>query len=231
MRYFVTLLIVVCFFVSAYAEGLGFEQTKILALKNSRIVKAYSQAFEASKYRYDQARGGYLPKIYLTQTGMQTNEPANAAFSKIAQGKFDMNYFLNDMANPNYVSNYETKLEVLQPVYMKGKIYFGIKQAKEMEDASVYTLERIKQQVILNLHRAFYGVALANTALAVTRKSYARTNHKAISTADFEAAIDRIIAGSEKKSSTLSPDEKHRVSYHESGHKVPGNLRSVILAM
>ncbi len=175
MKYFVTLLTVLCLSGFGHAEGLSFKQTKILALKNSRILKAYSRALEASKYRYDRARGGYLPKIYLTQTGLETNEPANAAFSKIAQGKFDMNYFLNDMAAPDYVSNYETKLELLQPVYMKGKIYFGIKQAKEMEDASGYTLERIKQQVILNLHRAFYGVALANTALAVTRKSYART--------------------------------------------------------
>lgn len=175
MKYFVTLLIVACSFGSAYAEGLSFEQAKTLALQNSRMIKAYASALQASRYRYDQARGGYLPKLFLSETGMRTNEPGSAAFAKIAQGKFDMDYFMTEMADPDHVNNYETKIEVLQPVYMKGKIYFGIKQAKEMEKASTYTLERVKQQVIFNLTQAFYGKILADTALEVTRKSYTRT--------------------------------------------------------
>jgi len=175
MKYFVTLLIVACSFGPAYAKGLSFEQAKTLALKNSRIIKAYTRELEVSKYRYEQARGGYLPKVFISETGLRTNEPGSAAFAKISQGKFDMPYFLTEMADPDHVNNYETKIEILQPVYMKGKIYFGIKQAKEMEKASQYTLERVKQQVVLNLTQAFYGKALADTALAVTRKSYART--------------------------------------------------------
>ena len=35
---------------------------------------------------------------------------------------------------------------------------------------------------------------------------------------DFEAAIDRIIAGPEKKHRALNPEEKHRIAFHESGH-------------
>jgi len=175
MKYFVTLLIVACSFGSAYAEGLSFEQAKMLALQNSRMIKAYTSELQASTYRYDQARGGYLPKLFLSETGMRTNEPGSAAFAKIAQGKFDMDYFMTEIADPDHVNNYETKIEVLQPVYMKGKIYFGIKQAKEMEKASTYTLERVKQQVIFNLTQAFYGKILAGTALEVTRKSYTRT--------------------------------------------------------
>lgn len=175
MKYFVTLLIVASSFGPAYAEGLSFEQAKMLALENSRIIKAYTRELEASRYRYGQARGGYLPKVFLSETGLRTNEPGSAAFAKISQGRFDMDYFMTEMANPDHVTNYETKIEVLQPVYMKGKIYFGIKQAKEMEKASAYTLERVKQQVILNLTQAFYGKALADTALNVTGKSYART--------------------------------------------------------
>ena len=48
----------------------------------------------------------------------------------------------------------------------------------------------------------------------------ARKNRESITAQDFEAAIDRVIAGPEKKSSTLSKEEKHRVAYHESGHTV-----------
>jgi cell division protease FtsH len=45
-----------------------------------------------------------------------------------------------------------------------------------------------------------------------------RENAEAVRMQDFEAAIDRIIAGPEKKSRTLSESEKRRVAYHESGH-------------
>jgi len=63
----------------------------------------------------------------------------------------------------------------------------------------------------------FVGADLANVANEAAILA-ARKNREAITTADFEAAIDRVLAGPEKKSSTLSPDEKHRVAYHESGH-------------
>jgi cell division protease FtsH len=45
-----------------------------------------------------------------------------------------------------------------------------------------------------------------------------RLGHSCVEMVDFEAAIDRILAGPEKKSRALSPEEKRRVAYHESGH-------------
>lgn len=39
---------------------------------------------------------------------------------------------------------------------------------------------------------------------------------------DFEDAIERVIAGLEKKSRVLSPEEKNIVAYHEAGHAVAG---------
>lgn len=38
----------------------------------------------------------------------------------------------------------------------------------------------------------------------------------------FEQAIERVIAGLEKKSFVLSPDEKRTVAYHEAGHAICG---------
>ena len=38
----------------------------------------------------------------------------------------------------------------------------------------------------------------------------------------FEAAIERVIAGLEKKTQVLQPDEKRTVAYHEAGHAVTG---------
>ena len=39
---------------------------------------------------------------------------------------------------------------------------------------------------------------------------------------NFEQAIERVVAGLEKKSNVLQPEEKRTVAYHEAGHAVAG---------
>ncbi|OAD66538.1 hypothetical protein PHYBLDRAFT_178419 [Phycomyces blakesleeanus NRRL 1555(-)] len=50
----------------------------------------------------------------------------------------------------------------------------------------------------------------------------ARYHKDEVTTSDFEQAIERVIAGLEKKSRVLSPEEKKTVAYHEAGHAVAG---------
>jgi len=71
--------------------------------------------------------------------------------------------------------------------------------------------------VIASLTPGFAGADLANlvneAAIAATRR-----DGEAIKLADFEAAIERIVAGIEKRSRVLKPTERRRVAYHEMGH-------------
>ena len=46
----------------------------------------------------------------------------------------------------------------------------------------------------------------------------ARVNKKAIFMVEFEEAVERIIAGPERKSRVISPREKEMTAYHEAGH-------------
>ncbi|KAI9139437.1 peptidase family M41-domain-containing protein, partial [Paraphysoderma sedebokerense] len=50
----------------------------------------------------------------------------------------------------------------------------------------------------------------------------ARYNQSFVTLLHFEQAIERVIAGLEKKSRILSPEEKKIVAYHEAGHAVAG---------
>ncbi|KAL5022764.1 hypothetical protein ScPMuIL_001919 [Solemya velum] len=52
----------------------------------------------------------------------------------------------------------------------------------------------------------------------------AREQKKSIDCADFDYAVERVIAGVAKKSQLLSPAEKKIVAYHESGHALVGWL-------
>jgi cell division protease FtsH len=75
----------------------------------------------------------------------------------------------------------------------------------------------IDLKVIAQRTPGFVGADLENicneAAIQAVRKGHDRVNMK-----DFEAAIDRVIAGPEKKHRALNPAEKRRVAFHESGH-------------
>jgi len=63
----------------------------------------------------------------------------------------------------------------------------------------------------------FVGADLANLinegALLAARRNKAQ-----VEMADLEEAIDRVVAGLEKKARVMSPQERERVAYHEAGH-------------
>jgi cell division protease FtsH len=52
----------------------------------------------------------------------------------------------------------------------------------------------------------------------------ARQNKSVIEMTDCEEAIDRVIAGPERKSRIISQKEKEIVAYHESGHAIVGGM-------
>ncbi len=61
------------------------------------------------------------------------------------------------------------------------------------------------------------GADLANT-LNEAALVAAHSGHKEITQIDIEWAIEKVIAGPERRSRRLGPAEKRRVAYHESGH-------------
>ena len=168
-----------------HAASLTFVQAKDMALKNSNVIKSYRADEEAAGYVKNQAAGGYLPNISLHQTYMKSDEPGTAAFAMAKQGRFDMNYFTNSMANPDKVTNYTTQIQVTQPIFMQGQIYYGIKQADKAYQASRMQTERATQFTLYNLHMAFYGLALAEKALDTANHSYERTERYYRTAKDF----------------------------------------------
>ncbi|MDI6837986.1 MAG: ATP-dependent zinc metalloprotease FtsH [Rhizobiaceae bacterium] len=70
---------------------------------------------------------------------------------------------------------------------------------------------------IAGLTPGFTGADLANlineAAIVATRRGATK-----VAMEDFVAAVERIIAGSERRSRILNPEERERVAYHEMGH-------------
>lgn len=67
----------------------------------------------------------------------------------------------------------------------------------------------------------FSGADLANVCNEAALVA-ARAEKSSVGLRDFEAAIDRVIGGLEKKDKIISVEERRTVAYHESGHAVVG---------
>ncbi len=78
-------------------------------------------------------------------------------------------------------------------------------------------------RVIARRTPGFVGADLANivneAALLAARRSMTE-----VTMAEFDEAIDRVVAGLEKRKRLISPDEKKVVAFHESGHAVVGHI-------
>ncbi|KFP66592.1 Paraplegin, partial [Cariama cristata] len=92
-----------------------------------------------------------------------------------------------------------------------------LKGLKLIQDASFYS------QHLAELTPGFSGADIANICNEAALHA-AREGHKSIDTFNFEYAVERVIAGTAKRSKILSPEERKVVAFHESGHALVGWL-------
>ncbi|NEQ50457.1 MAG: ATP-dependent zinc metalloprotease FtsH [Leptolyngbya sp. SIO3F4] len=83
--------------------------------------------------------------------------------------------------------------------------------------------ENVDLHAIATRTPGFAGADLANLVNEAALLA-ARNNRQAVTQADFAEAIERIVAGLEKKSRVLNDKEKEIVAYHEVGHAMVGAL-------
>lgn len=169
---------------SLNAAQLTFDEAKNILLEKNGLIKAYNEEVHSSKFRVEQAKSGFMPKLNISETFVSTDEPGSAAFIKISQGNFTPTYMAT-MSDPDRTKNFETKIELVQPLLLQGKVYFGFKQAEEMKKASEKMLDAVKQELIYNLVKAYYGKALADKSVEVTEKSMERTKRYRDLTEEF----------------------------------------------
>jgi cell division protease FtsH len=93
--------------------------------------------------------------------------------------------------------------------------------AKEVKLADDVSLEVVAQRT-----PGFAGADLANLVNEAALMA-ARAGRERVTMDDFSSAVDRVIAGLERRSRIITDDEKRRVAYHEVGHALAGFLVGV----
>lgn len=91
----------------------------------------------------------------------------------------------------------------------------------KVHSRQVLMSEDVDLAAIATQTAGFAGADLANLVNEAALLA-ARNNREAVMMADFKAAIERVVAGLEKRSRVLSPTERKTVAYHEVGHAIVG---------
>ncbi len=81
--------------------------------------------------------------------------------------------------------------------------------------------DNVNPEVLAGQTPGFAGAEIANVCNEAALLA-ARAEKESIEMEDFEQAIDRVIAGLEKKNKLISPEERKIVAYHEAGHAIAG---------
>ena len=157
------LLLVAAVAMNAYAgEPLSLDQAVETALRNHPNLKAADSQVEGAQANVLKSKSGFLPKVTLSETWSKTDNPLMVLGTKLNQASVTPSDFNPAVINdPDPMSNYNTRLAVIQPVFNGGKEYLGVKQARLALEASAQDRARARQETVFNVVKAYYGLLLA----------------------------------------------------------------------
>jgi len=170
-----------------------------------------------------QSRGGAMR--------MGTNDEREQTLNQLLA---EIDGFKTDTSAPVIIMAATNRPEVLDPALLRagrfdrqiaignpdlvGRVEILKIHSKNVKLAADFDLERAARMTA-----GFSGADLAN---AMNEAALLAARHKAtaVTLDDFEAAIERVIAGSEKKSRVMNEQERTTVAFHESGHALVAEL-------
>ncbi len=152
--------------------------------RNNPKIKAALSQLSAADHRITQARSGFLPQIYFTETFTHTNNPMWAFGNRLNQKIIAREDFDPSRLNkPGYIDNFNSALSIEWPVFQGGQTKIEMNQARLGRDGYDQYLTRTRQEVIATTAAAYTGLLLARKNLDVINISLqtAKANLKMIS--------------------------------------------------
>lgn len=157
---------------STQTTDLSIAQAVEMAINHSPYLKAMYSNSKAIETQIEQSKAMKKPKISFSLIESKMNSPLKVFGTKLEQQRVRMTDFnIDNLNHPNYETNLQISMQILQPIYLANMDKNAINTAKKAKDASLYEIEQVYQQVIYKTIEAYLQVVLARESLYVAQKA------------------------------------------------------------
>lgn len=182
--------------LAANAEEFDFKACVNSALNKNPEMAVSSARIQQAEGALQKAESSRLPQITLSVTGSNSDNALNVfgmklqqrqatfndfGFGELADANGDNNYAPNSLNNPDAHTDFNTRIEMLVPVWNGGKIGSYEDQATAMIEAARKGDLAVQQFLTFNVYQAYEAVHAARSFIKVanqakeTAKSYVKT--------------------------------------------------------
>lgn len=144
-------LLIVLFGSSSFAETLSLSEAKKLVSDSPRAQASQAGA-RGTGAALDTARAAFWPQVNLYEGFSATNDPVGVFGTKLEQGRFAASDFdLASLNSPSPVTNWRTRIEVMQPILHSFTDIRNREAAADQKDAQTFrhsfNLLQLRRQV------------------------------------------------------------------------------------
>ena len=147
------------------AEVFTLEKSISMALENNYGLKAASEKITGAKEKSWEAKTLFLPKFKAESSYTRLNEPPSL---DLEAGALTPQALSIKVGNDNM---YNIQAVVQQPLFTGGKILSLNKQARNNLEVTKYNYEEVKQNLILQVKEAYFGILVTQKYKEVCREA------------------------------------------------------------
>jgi outer membrane protein TolC len=158
------------------APPLSLSEAIDTAMERSPYLRVATIDVDVAATRIREARGHMFPKITVSEMVTRTDHSAWKLFQEFGQERWDQAMFQR-FADPDQINeptpstDFNTKVQIEQALYSGGRLTAAGEQARLGKEAQAAALERVRQEVVFDVVRTYYGVILAQRGLRVAKQA------------------------------------------------------------
>lgn len=151
--------------------SLSLEEALEKARQDSWEVNKAMADMEIAKADYERGKASYLPRITFSETGIFTNSPLQSFGILLNQEVVEQSDFNPELLNnPDVTTNFNTRLEVQQPIFNMDANYMRKAGAAGVK-AREFAKQRTEKAIELQVKQSYYQLQLAQESQVVINKA------------------------------------------------------------
>jgi outer membrane protein len=141
------------------------------ALENNNELRAMENSVSASRADVGVARSFLLPQLRMEENFVRTDNPVGVFSIKLNQERFtESDFDLNNLNNPDPVSDFETRFSVEQPILAVQEA-LAVKSANKEYLASAEEFGRQREYIAFRVFESYIAVETAKEFVRVAKKA------------------------------------------------------------